>query len=200
MGGERATGWEPGDPGHLWAPSTFALCPWTSSFPFLSFRFFPRKMRGTLKSPPALKSCATGKDCEGKRRGRGRDTLGLGLGPGWGLGPICLPPPHPHCPGPRMASCPSLLGGASPRARPGRAQQRPFVTQRLPGPWPPVLGVWVDWVLSWQPHRCHTPARVAGRAGRSRPCSALPEGRGSRCSWCWTAGPPGEGSVAPSSC
>ena len=31
-------GLEPEDPGHLWAPSTFALCPWTSSFPFLSFR------------------------------------------------------------------------------------------------------------------------------------------------------------------
>lgn len=86
-----------------------------------------------------------------------------------GLSPTFLPPPlPPHCSGPRTASFPRLLGGASPCARPSRAQQRPFVTQRLPGPWPPVLGIWVDWVLSWQLHRCHTPARVARRAGSSR--------------------------------
>lgn len=67
-----------------------------------------------------------------------------------------------------MASCLRLLGGASPRARPSQAQQGPFVTQRLLGPWPLVLGVQADWILSWQPCRCCTPARVARQAESSQ--------------------------------
>lgn len=116
-----------------------------------------------------------------------------------------LPPPSlpSLCPGPRMASCLRLLGGAGPRARPSRAQQGPFVTQRLPGPWPLVLGVWADWILSWQPCRCRTPARVVRRAQRSQRFLLLPGSqreRGGRCPWCWTVGAPGEGSMDPCSC
>lgn len=64
----------------------------------------------------------------------GAGDKGKELGLSRGLNPIFLPP-HlpPYCPRPRMASCLCLLGGASPHARPRQAQQRPFVTQRLPG-------------------------------------------------------------------
>lgn len=178
---------------------------WLDKFLLLSELHIPHwKNEINPELPPALKCCAREKDCKGKRWER-RQEGGVGTGGKGTLSPIFLPPLlPPHCPGPRMASYLWLLGGASPCARPSRAQQRPFVTQRLPGPWPPVLGIWVDWFLSWQPHRCRTPARVAGQQGEAGvPSSSWAlQGRGSRCPWCWSVGggPPGKGSVDPSSC
>lgn len=64
-----------------------------------------------------------------------------------------------------MASCPRLLGGASPRARSSRAQQGPFVTQRLPG-----LGhrCWVSGRIRFSPGSPADAALPAGWPGRQR--------------------------------
>lgn len=81
--------------------------------------------------PPTLKFCARGKDGEAKRWDRGQgERIGARSGT---QSHLHLPTPPPYRPGPRMARCLCLLGGASPHARPSQAQQRPFVTQRLPG-------------------------------------------------------------------
>ena len=138
---------------------------------------------------------------EGERWDRGPGTRGRSWV--WGRGSVLSSPSTPHCPGPIMASCLRLLGGAGLRARPSRAQQGPFVTQRLPGPWPLVLGVQADWILSWQTCRCRTLARVALKAERSQHSLLLLASQRNVEAAVYGAGlwgPPGEGSLDPSSC
>lgn len=171
---------------HLWTLSSLAVWLWTSSFPSLSFWFLTRKMKLTLKCLQHY--FARGKPGEAKRWGRGQgEGVAAGSGAQSHLPPHTFPLTVPDLGWPAVCA---YWVGPIPMPGPAKLSRGPLSPNACRGPWPLVLGVGADWILSWQPHRCCTSARVAGPAGREKlvlpppPPPGLPEGCPRRYLWC----------------
>lgn len=118
----------------------------------------------------------------------GTGDKGKELGVGQGLNPIFLSPPLPLTV--LDLGWPGVYAywvGPVPMPGPAKLSRGPLSPNACRGPWTPVLGVGVDWILSWQPCRYGTSARVDRQASRERSVLSspgLPEGRRGCCPWC----------------